>query len=138
MEYENIIFDVELLGSIGDLCVEKYLLPLQSGRLALPKHITPDEAWYSQAASCLREAEEASRCRQPGYELRIKGALLLFLALLIAQSKALPPAEKANTQRLRTRTAVDLGSLQRACLRKRMLPLFASAAQTTSCAGSDR
>ena len=78
MEYENIIFDVELLGGTGDLCVEKYLLPLQSGRLALPKHITPDEAWYSQAASCLREAEEASRCRQPGYELRIKGALLLF------------------------------------------------------------
>lgn len=102
MEYENIIFDVELLGGTGDLCVEKYLLPLQSGRLALPKHITPDEAWYSQAAACLREAEEASRCRQPGYELCIKGALLLFLALLIAQSKALPPAEKANTQRLRT------------------------------------
>ena len=41
MEYENIIFDVELLGGTGDLCVEKYLLPLQSGRLALPKHIHP-------------------------------------------------------------------------------------------------
>ena len=102
MEYENIIFDVELLGGTGDLCVEKYLLPLQSGRLALPKHITPDEAWYSQAASCLREAEEASRCRQPGYELRIKGALLLFLALLIAQSKALPPVfEGVSAQRCR-------------------------------------
>lgn len=101
MEYENIIFDVELLGGTEDLCAEKYLLPLQSGRLALPEHITPDEAWYPQAADCLKEAEEASRCKQFGYELCIKGALLRFLALLIAQSKALPPAEKANTQRLR-------------------------------------
>ena len=101
MEYENIIFDVELLGGAEDLCAEKYLLPLQSGRLALPEHITPDEAWYPQAADCLKEAEEANRCKQFGYELCIKGALLRFLALLIAQSKALPPAEKASTQRLR-------------------------------------
>ena len=101
MEYENIIFDVELLGGAEDLCAEKYLLPLQSGRMALPEHITPDEAWYPQAADCLKEAEEANRCKQFGYELCIKGALLRFLALLIAQSKALPPAEKASTQRLR-------------------------------------
>lgn len=101
MEYENIIFDVELLGGTEDLCAEKYLLPLQSGRLALPEHITPDEVWYPQAADCLKEAEEANRCKQFGYELCIKGALLRFLALLIAQSKALPPAEKASTQRLR-------------------------------------
>lgn len=101
MEYENIVFDVELLGGAEDLCAEKYLLPLQSGRLALPEHITPDEAWYPQAADCLKEAEEANRCKQFGYELCIKGALLRFLALLIAQSKALPPAEKASTQRLR-------------------------------------
>ena len=101
MEYENIIFDVELLGGAEDVCAEKYLLPLQSGRLALPEHITPDEAWYPQAADCLKEAEEANRCKQFGYELCIKGALLRFLALLIAQSKALPPAEKASTQRLR-------------------------------------
>lgn len=101
MEYENIIFDVELLGGTEDLCAEKYLLPLQSGRLALPEHITPDEAWYPQAADCLKEAEEANRCKQFGYELCIKGALLRFLTLLIAQSKALPPAEKASTQRLR-------------------------------------
>ena len=33
MEYENIIFALELLGGAEDLCAEKYLLPLQSGRL---------------------------------------------------------------------------------------------------------
>ena len=31
MEYENIIFEPELLGGAEDLCAEKYLLPLQSG-----------------------------------------------------------------------------------------------------------
>lgn len=36
MEYENIIFDLELLGGAGDLCAEKYLLPLQSGRWRCP------------------------------------------------------------------------------------------------------
>ena len=30
MEYENIIFELELLGGAEDLCAEKYLLPLQS------------------------------------------------------------------------------------------------------------
>ena len=43
MEYENIIFDLELLGGAGDLCAEKYLLPLQSGRLSLTQRLTPDE-----------------------------------------------------------------------------------------------
>ena len=92
MEYENIIFELELLGGAEDLCAEKYLLPLQSGRLRLPA---------LQAAACLREVEEASRSKLPGYELLVKGALLRFLALLIAQGKQQPPAETADTQRLK-------------------------------------
>ena len=102
MEYENIIFDLELLGGAEDLCAEKYLLPLQSGRLALPERLCPADAGYTEAAACLQEAEDANRSRRPGYELRIKGALLRFLALLIAQGKTLPPAETAGTQRLKT------------------------------------
>ena len=101
MEYENIIFELELLGGADDLCAERYLLPLQSGRMALQPRIIPGEAGYPQAAACLQEAEEANKVKTAGYELAIKGALLRFLALLIAQSKALPPAEKASTQRLR-------------------------------------
>ena len=99
--YENIIFELELLGGAEDLCAEKYLLPLQSGRLSLPARLTPNDLCYLQAAACLREVEDANRAKLPGYELQVKGALLRFLALLIAQSKALPPAEKASTQRLR-------------------------------------
>ena len=102
MEYENLIFELELLGGAEDLCAEKYLLPLQSGRLSLPVRLTPNDLCYLQAAACLREVEEASRSKLPGYELLVKGALLRFLALLIAQGKQQPPAETADTQRLKT------------------------------------
>ena len=102
MEYENIIFDVELLGGAEDLCAEKYLLPLQSGRLSLPVRLTPNDLCYLQAAACLRELEDANRAKRPGYELLVKGALLRFLALLIAQGRQQLPAETADTQRLKT------------------------------------
>ena len=80
MEYENIIFDLELLGGSGDVAAEKYLLPLQSGRLALPMRLTPDDWSYDWAANCLRAAEEFNKIKDIGYELCIKGELLLFLA----------------------------------------------------------
>ena len=102
MEYENLIFELELLGGAEDLCAEKYLLPLQSGRLLLPARLTPNDLCYLQAAACLREVEEANRSKLPGYELLVKGALLRFLALLIAQGKQQLPAETADTQRLKT------------------------------------
>ena len=93
MEYENIIFELELLGGAEDLCAEKYLLPLQSGRLLLPARLTPNDLCYLQAAACLREVEEANRAKLPGYELLVKGALLRFLSLLIAQGKQQFPVE---------------------------------------------
>ena len=54
-----------------------------------------------QAAACLRETEDVNRAKEPGYELFIKGALLRFLALLIAQGKNLPPMETADSRRLK-------------------------------------
>ena len=100
MEYENIIFELELLGGAGDLCAEKYILPLQSGRLALTGHLTPNDLCYLPAAACLREVEDANRAKRPGYELVIKGELLRFLALLIAQGKQQLPAETADPRDL--------------------------------------
>ena len=68
MEYENIIFELELLGGAGDLCAEKYIFPLQSGRLALTGHLTPNDLCYLPAAACLREVEDANHTKRPGYE----------------------------------------------------------------------
>ena len=77
-------------------------VPLQSGRLSLPVRLTPNDLCYLQAAACLRELEDANRAKRPGYELLVKGALLRFLALLIAQGKQCLSTETADTQRLKT------------------------------------
>ena len=68
---------------------------------AAARAATPNDLCYLQAAACLREVEEANRAKLPGYELLVKGALLRFLSLLIAQGKQQLPAETADTQRLK-------------------------------------
>ena len=88
MEYENIIFELELLGGAGDICAEKYLLPLQSGRLALPMRLGPEDWGYNWAVRCLHAAEEFNKIKDVGYELCIKGELLLFLAALVGRAGA--------------------------------------------------
>ena len=102
MEYENIIFEVELLGESSDLCYRRYLLPLQSGRLSLPSRLTPGRPCYDGALGCLRQLEDVNRDRVLGYELQVKGLLLSLLSLLVAQSDTLPPSENADTRRLKT------------------------------------
>ncbi len=102
MEYENILFDVDLLGGSSDLCYRRYLLPLQSGRLPLPPRLTPGHPCYPSALGCLRQLEDVNRDRALGYEMQIKGLLLCLLSLLVSRSAGLPPSENADTRRLKT------------------------------------
>mgnify|MGYP004446753399 FL=1 len=102
MEYENIIYEVDLLGGSGDLCYRRYLLPLQSGRLSLPHRLTQGHPCYCAALECLHRLETVNRDRVLGYELQIKGLLLCLLSALVAQSDGLPPSENADTRRLKT------------------------------------
>ena len=101
MEYENIIYEVDLLGGSGDLCYRRYLLPLQSGRLSLPHRLTQGHPCYCTVLECLRQLETVNRDRVLGYELQIKGLLLCLLSALVAQSDGLPPRENGNTRRLK-------------------------------------
>lgn len=102
MEYENIFFEVDLLGGSGDLCYRRYLLPLQSGRLSLPHRLTRGHLCYCTVLECLCRLETVNRDRVLGYELQIKGLLLCLLSVLVAQSDGLPPSENADTRRLKT------------------------------------
>lgn len=102
MEYENIIYEVDLLGGSGDLCYRRYLLPLQSGRLSLPHRLTQGHPCYCMALECLRRLETVNRDRVLGYELQIKGLLLCLLSALVAQSDGLPLSENGDTRRLKT------------------------------------
>ena len=101
MEYENIIYEVDLLGGSGDLCYRRYLLPLQSGRLPLPHRLTRGQPCYCAVLECLRRLETVNRDRVLGYELQIKGLLLCLLSALVAQSDGLPPSENGDTRRLK-------------------------------------
>ena len=101
MEYENIIYEVDLLGGSGDLCYRRYLLPLQSGRLSLPHRLTRGHLCYCTVLECLCRLETVNRDRVLGYELQIKGLLLCLLSALVAQSDGLPPSENGDTRRLK-------------------------------------
>lgn len=101
MEYENIIYEVDLLGGSGDLCYRRYLLPLQSGRLPLPHRLTQGNPCYCTVLECLRRLETVNRDRVLGYELQIKGLLLCLLSALVAQSDGLPLRENGDTRRLK-------------------------------------
>lgn len=58
MEYENIIFDLSLLGSgVMDICSQKYLTPLKSGQLPFPACITPQDALHSPISDCLNNID---------------------------------------------------------------------------------
>jgi AraC-like DNA-binding protein/mannose-6-phosphate isomerase-like protein (cupin superfamily) len=101
MEYENIIFSLELLSGTEDLCTERYLLPLQAGRISLPVRLRAGERGYDEAALCLRGAENANRDRLPGYEFAVKGALMGFLAGVLAMQDVSRADDSTDTRRLK-------------------------------------
>lgn len=106
MEYENFIFSLSLLGGTDDLCAQHYLMPLQAGRLTLPARISLEDAGYPALAECLAEAEEFSRTRRSGFELGVKGAMLRFVALLLA-GQSLPPAPPDSVSAARLKTLLQ-------------------------------
>lgn len=102
MEYENIIFDVEFIGSsAADICARQYLIPLSGGKLLHPLHVSPEEEGYSGLCSCLTAAEALCETKGPGYELGVKGAMLSLLSHLVSRQPTPPAEESRNTALLR-------------------------------------
>ena len=102
MEYENIIFDVDFLGSgAADICARQYLVPLAAGRLALPLSLHPGQPEYDAVAACLSDAESLCGDKGPGYELGVKAAILRLLFLLLRMNPEPIPPESPGTQRLK-------------------------------------
>ena len=102
MEYENIIFDVDFLGSgAADICARQYLVPLAAGRLALPLSLHPGQSEYDAVAACLADAESLCGDKGPGYELGVKAATLRLLFLLLRMNPEPIPPDSPGTQRLK-------------------------------------
>lgn len=102
MEYENIIFDVEFLGSgAADICARQYLVPLAAGRLSLPVSMRPGQPEYDTVAACLSEVEMLCEERGPGYELGVKASVLRLLYLLLRMTSEPLAVDSPGMMRLK-------------------------------------
>ena len=101
-EYENIIFDPEMLGSgAADLCAQRYLTPLAAGRLLHPVILRSPDAGYGNVSAILRETETLCRDRMLAYELSVKASMMQLVFQLMQMQPELPSAELPGTARLK-------------------------------------
>jgi len=101
MEYENILLQPSMLVSgEQDLCASQYILPLTTGKLSPERFITPELAWYPEAAHCIYEIDQLSGLHPEGYQLAVKGWLFQFLFTLITNQKSRDSVSKTTTNSL--------------------------------------
>lgn len=106
MEYENIIFHLNLLASRQpDICWETYLSPISRGQKNLPVLITRDQPCYMGIASCLDQIDQVRETFPEGWELFIKGKLFeLFFLFWGNEAPSLsPPLSRPPKDLERTR-----------------------------------
>lgn len=104
MEYENIIFDINFLGSDNvDLCSQKYLHPILNGKIQLPSRIGKKDKFYSSIAACLDACDQLCEVRSNGYELGVKGHLMILFSLLcqMSEKQVEKPVGNRNTDKLK-------------------------------------
>lgn len=107
MEYENIIFDLRLLGSLQtDLTLQKFILPLMLRKCIIQTHLTADAFPYSQISSCIDQIDEIRRTFPDGYELFIHGKLMelffLFYHLeMVSVSANVSPTRQKTLEKMR-------------------------------------
>jgi len=88
MEYENIIFNLEFLGSATvDICSQKFWQPLQNEKILLPVHIGEEHELYESLKGYLDATDRLCDLRPEGYELGVKGNLLMAFSLLLSRAQ---------------------------------------------------
>ena len=103
MEYENIIFDPEFLGAANmDLCSQQYWQPLFDGRLSLPVHIGNDHPLHPSVCACLDSSDALCDRRPTGYELAVKGNLLLIFSQLFQMASQTDAMDSKHIQKIKS------------------------------------
>lgn len=106
MIYENIIFDLDFLGSSNiDLCSQKYWQPLINEKISLPVHIGPEHPLHTKLCSCLDESDVLCDQRPEGYELAVKGNLMICFSLLFPYAVHSISGNPKDTQKLKAALA---------------------------------
>lgn len=105
MEYENIIFDMSFLGSDKvDICSQKYLQPVISGKIRFPSRIRKGDRFYVSVSACLDASDQLCSLRPDGYELGVKGHLMVLFSFLSRMAMERPGnrADDKNVEKLKT------------------------------------
>jgi AraC-like DNA-binding protein len=83
MEYENIIFNVNmLLPRTEDTSSTEFLRPLLSGKITVPSIFSVISPHYEALSTCIDSCDEISRTKPDGYDLYIKSKLFEFFYIL--------------------------------------------------------
>ena len=93
MEYENIIFSLDLLCSrSADALNREFFDPFLAGQIGFDHLISNDHPLYPQLSSCLNRADDICRSFPKGYRLAIKGYLFEFFYTIFTNSTDIPTA----------------------------------------------
>lgn len=96
MEYENILFDVSILGTEeNDLC-RRLLQPLFSRQLCHPAKIDSTLPYYHAACSCIDCIDHLCSEKNFGYQLGVKGNLFLLMQLLVTHHTERKESSRQN------------------------------------------
>ena len=80
MEYENILFMPDMLKSrTTDSCNLDCLNPLLNGYVNFPKRIHSGLKYYHVIQACIEQMDDLSRDKPAGYQMGIKGCLMMLL-----------------------------------------------------------
>ena len=83
MEYENIIFNVNmLLPRTEDASSTGFLRPLLNGQLTVPSIYSVVSEHYDALSACIDACDEICKTKPLGYELYLKGKLFEFFYIL--------------------------------------------------------
>lgn len=86
--YCALVFDTDFLASAGyDTIQQTYVLPLQEKRCTFPRKLSPEVEWHRTMLAHLRSIMDAYAAQPPGFELAIKGRLLLMLQEIAAPGR---------------------------------------------------
>lgn len=102
MEYENIIFDLSFLGStFFDLCSQKYWQPLSNGNLSFPSYFPTEHPLNPKLRSYLDASDDLCSKKTVGYELGVKGNLMILFSLLFEISEVSETTKHPQIEKLK-------------------------------------
>ena len=104
MEYENIIFKMDLLMSQSmDLCNTDYFQPMLHGTSAFPTLLSKVDSYYPEVSSCINHIDFLCASRPFGYQIALKGYLFQMFYLIFAnnQDKDSLPRNKKNLEKVK-------------------------------------